>query len=149
MGRDRLEKLREKAPESISTGFLQLDGYSCTKVREAMAALMENNRRAYTIPDLIVETDLSRASLYRNLPILLKKRLVHFSPTLNAYFCCQKLFKSKGRLATTCHSFAVCQTCKHVEEFIHTKHAHPKLRHIKNLKTDHEWLGLCSDCDRP
>lgn len=149
MGRDRLEKLREKAPESTFTGFLQIDGYSCTKVREAIAELMENHLRAYTVPELISKTGISRASFTRNLPILLKKRLIHFSPSLNAYFSCQKLFKSKGRDPLTCHSFAICQTCKHVEEFIHTKHAHPRLRRIGNLKTDHEWLGLCSTCDRP
>lgn len=144
MGRDRLDRIKEKAPESMLTGFLQIDGYSCTKVREAMATLMENHLRAYSIQELVSETGISRASLYRNLPILVTKRLIHHSPTLDVYFCCQKMFKGKN----SCHSYGICQKCKHVEEFVHAKHTHPRLRRIGNLKTDHEWLGLCSDCDR-
>ena len=149
MGRDALDKIKEKIPESQLTGFLQVQGKSVTRTREKIAKILENGLCAYSPSELMELTGLPRMSIYRNLKILQQKRLIHYAPSLDVYFCCQKLFKSKGRLASTCHSFGICQTCKHVEEFIHTKHAHPRLRRIGNLKTDHEWLGLCSNCDRP
>ncbi len=148
MGRDSLDRMKEKAPESTLTGFLQIKGYSCTSVREAIAAVFGPGLKAYSVSELSKITGFPRMTLYRNLNLLTEQRLIHFSPSINSYFACQKPAKSKGRLSSTCHSFAICEKCKHVEEFVHVKHAHPRTRRVGNLKADHEWLGLCSSCDR-
>lgn len=144
MGRDALEKIKETVPEAWLTGFLQISGYKCTKPRDAVGLLFEKTHsKALTVQEIAQRTQLPRKTVYRTLEILEKKRLIHFSPSCHAYFQCQNPGKRKPDI---CHSFAICGKCHRVEEFVHAEHAHPRLKYIKNLRHDHEWVGRCGAC---
>lgn len=148
MGRPESYEIKETPTETISMGFLQIQGFNCTEPRELIAKALEGIKRAYSVAELVNETGLPRMTVYRNLRLLCKKRLIHNSPSLDAYFACQKLFKARSKDPKTCHSYGICMKCKDVEEFLHEKDHHPRLKRIEKLKTDHEWLGLCSNCGR-
>lgn len=140
------EKLKEKTPTSNLAASLQVGGFSVTTTREAIGEVIERKQRAFTAEEIANTAKISKKSVYNTLKILIKKRLTHLSPSLKAYFWCQKSGSGMARKSTTCHSFAICPRCKRVEEFVHEKHQHPHLKAFQNLAWEHEWLGLCKTC---
>lgn len=121
-----------------------MHGYKCTPERDTVATALDESRKALTVLELKEETDLPRMTLHRILKTFQKEKLVHRSPTFNAYFACRRLMQARRR--TACHSFAVCEKCKKVQEFVHEKHAHPKFTNFRVQTNEHEWLGLCATC---
>lgn len=147
MGYKDKDEILERTPKSNLTAFLQVSGWSCTNPRDAIGQIFESHRwKACTVQEIAREAKIPRRSIYDTLKILLKKRLVHFSPSLRAYFWCQKSSAKQAHLPVNCHSFAICKKCKRVDEFIHGKHSHPNLKSIKDLSREHEWVGLCRTC---
>lgn len=71
MGRDALDRIKETAPLSHSTSVLQIHGHRLTNAREKVAAVLEDESRAFTLAELSQKTGLSRVSVYRNTKLLL------------------------------------------------------------------------------
>lgn len=136
-------QLQEHAPESTITGILQIRRYRCTKLKEEVGKLFESTNKAITLQSLTINTNTTPMSIRRVLQTLEKENLIHFLPSLKAYVRCTRPIRvEQGR----CHSFAVCEKCQRVKEFIHKKHVHPKIQGFKSFGNKHEWSGLCFSC---
>lgn len=140
------EEMKEYAPKTVSVGFLQIKHYRCTQEREAIAKILESNRRIFTAKELAILSKLTPKTVHRILKTFEKEDLCHFSPRFKGYFACQKLMQSRRK--KSCHSYAICKNCKKVSEWVHEKHLHPRVNSFKLDEHLHEWLGLCESCTK-
>lgn len=136
-------ELLEHAPESNITAILQIRGYRCTKLREAIGKCYDGPQKPITLQELAAATNSSLISVTRVVKMLEKERLLHRIDTLKAYAPCIKPIRKEP---ARCHSFAICSRCKWMKEFIHEKHAHPKVSGFQMFEGKHEWSGLCLSC---
>ena len=138
--------LQEHATESTITAVMQIRGYRCTKLREAIGKLFDEKTKAITLQELTANTNTTSTSVHRVLKVLEKENLIHLISNLKAYIRCTKPIRVEVIEKNRCHSFAVCEKCHRVREFIHKKHSHPKVQGFKRFHSKHEWSGLCFSC---
>jgi len=130
---------------------LRSAGLNVTGPRRRMLTLLEESRvpmDAAAIRQALVERGIGidLASVYRNLAVLERHRLVHRLATGNAYFRCEL---SHAR----CHHHFICQKCGEVREFqcdglpalhgaLERRTGHRVLHHVVEL------VGVCDRCGR-
>jgi len=143
------DPIYEPIPDTHTGALLQVSRRSVTKTREKVAAVMEigYSGKSWTIQALQQETQLPQKSIRRVVDTFLEEGLAHYSATFKAYFLCKKPERLSRR--KHCHSFGICENCGRVGEFVHAKHAHPRIRYMKVTGQEHEWLTLCLSCKKP
>lgn len=144
MPRYATDEIKETFARTFCMSLLQLHHYRCTQERESVAEVLESEKKAFTIAELKKQTGLAKKTIYRIIETFGKENLIHYSPSLKGYFVCQSLkgFRKRGY----CHSYGACKKCNRINEFVHYKHAHPRLKWFKIEVQLHEWPGLCDTC---
>lgn len=131
-----------------SLSILKANGYKITGPRMAMLGVLNSATiplSAYDIEETIPENvPVNVVTVYRVLELFEALGIAHKVHTKEGYVRCD--FETKPG----CHSFAVCNTCGRVAEFINaackTETLVPKNLPFKNLKHLSEAAGLCNPC---
>lgn len=131
---------------AIALDLLQKHNLKKTKPRVAILRLFAETNEpisAYQIQEKIADQGINITTVYRTLEPFVAIGLIHHLASLNSYYRCDPQIlnqKAKGH-----HSFAICNNCHSVNEFVDPRHS----QHLANFTCHQhiqEVIGLCVQC---